>query len=366
MNITRPTLLLDLEKAKANLDAMIEKAEKTDTTLIPHFKTHQSREIGELFRDRGIGKITVSSVKMAAYFANNGWDDITIAFPFNILELPEVHRLVKGGCQLTLLVTEMETIHYLAEHLVFPVQVLIEVDAGYGRSGVSVHKVEEIQQMIHAMEEAKLMRCIGLYCHPGNTYHASSIEDIRQIWALVIKRMNFLKGQLQSVQALTIRIGDTPGCTVVQSMEGVDEIGPGNFIFFDLVMNYLNVCSEDQISVAVACPIVAKKEGHQVVIHGGAVHFSKDHLFDENKEKFFGEMVILQENGWSQIIPEAKLISLSQEHGILAVDAVTFESLRVGDVVGILPIHSCLTANLMKSYYTFDGQVFEHLERNFE
>lgn len=364
MNITRPTLLLDLEKTKANLDAMIGKAEKTQTTLIPHFKTHQSREIGELFRDRGIRKITVSSVKMAAYFAKNGWDDITIAFPFNILELPEVHRLVNGGCDLTLLVTDMDTIAHLAEYLEVPVQVLIEIDAGYGRSGVSVRKVDEIQQMIHAMEEAKLMSCIGLYCHPGNTYHASSIEDIRQIWALVIKRMNFLKGQLQADRELKIRMGDTPGCTVVQAMDGVDEIGPGNFIFYDLVMNYLNVCAEEQIAVAVACPVVSKKEGNQLVIHGGAVHFSKDHLFDEHKEKFFGEMVILEEKGWSQIIPEAKLISLSQEHGILSVDAVTFETLRVGDVVGILPIHSCLTANLMKRYHTFDGQIFEHLERN--
>jgi len=363
MQIKRPTLLLNLAKAEANLDTLIKKAQRTQTELIPHFKTHQSKEIGELFRARGIDKITVSSVKMASYFAANGWNDITIAFPFNILEVEEVNRMVKEGCTITLLVTEIETVQLLADRLAYPVQVLIEIDAGYGRSGIQSQALDQIQDLLDAIEGCALVNLYGLYCHPGNTYQAKGIEEIRQIWSLVIKRMNFVKNKLVTESDIKIRIGDTPGCTVVEAMNGVDEIGPGNFIFYDLVMNYLNVCAESQIAVAVACPVVAKKEGNRLIIHGGAVHFSKDHLVDADQKKFYGEMVILEEKGWSQIIPDAKLVSISQEHGVLEVDAVTFETIRVGDVVGILPIHSCLTANLMKSYHTLDGRLFEHLEK---
>ena len=131
-------------------------------------------------------------------------------------------------------------------------------------------------------------------------------------------------------------------------------------------MNYLNVCDESDIAVAVACPVVAKNESDlRLVVHGGAVHFSKDHLFGDKEQKFFGEMVILTNEGWSSIIPDAKLISVSQEHGIIQVDADTFQEIQVGDVVGVLPIHSCLTANLLKEYHTFDGKMYEHLEKVF-
>jgi len=365
MNITRPTLLLDTAKMEANLDAMIKKAERTNTELIPHFKTHQSREVAEAYRARGIEKITVSSVKMAEYFAAHGWDDITIAFPINMLEYRIINKLLSMGCQLTILVTSIESLTFLEEKLEGKVNAMIEVDAGYGRSGVPVKDHETVQELVNFMDTSNKIGFYGLYCHPGNTYQANSIEDIRQIWAVVIKKLNFLSNKLKTDVSFKIRIGDTPGCSVVEEMEGVDEIGPGNFIFYDLVMNYLNVCSEDQIAVAVACPVVAKNANNRVVIHGGAVHFSKDHLFDAEEQKFFGEMVILEEQGWSQIIPGAKLISLSQEHGILELDEVTYETIRVGDVVGILPIHSCLTANLMKSYQTLDGQKFEHLEKTY-
>jgi D-serine deaminase-like pyridoxal phosphate-dependent protein len=364
MNITRPTLLLDLGKMTKNFDMMIDKAARTGTALVPHFKTHQSKEIGELFSSRGIDKIAVSSMKMAAYFFDAGWKDITIAFPFNILEIDELNRLLRGGCTCTLLLTELSSISFLEEHLEDKVQVMLELDAGYGRSGVSVKNLDLIQEMVDQISSSNHLALYGLYCHPGNTYQANSIEEIRQIWSTVIKRVNFVKSKIQPPVDLKIRIGDTPGCSVVEEMHGVDEIGPGNFIFYDLVMNYLGVCSEDQIAVAVACPVVAKKENNRVVIHGGAVHFSKDHLFGQGEQKFFGEMVILEEKGWSQIIPDAKLISVSQEHGILELDPVTYEAIAIGDVVGILPIHSCLTANLMKSYHTLDGQVFSHLEKN--
>ncbi len=365
MNITRPTLLLDETKMIKNLDRMLQKSERTNTELIPHFKTHQSKEIGEIFRSKGIKGITVSSMKMAEYFAQNGWVNITIAFPFNALEIPAANQLIDQGIDLNVLVTEIETVEQLISKIKGPLRVMIEIDAGYGRSGVPSNDLEKIMELIGQIEKAEHLKLYGLYCHPGNTYGTDSIDEIKEVWSSAIEKMNSLKKALGN-DSLIIRMGDTPGCSVVNDMKGVDEIGPGNFIFYDLVMNYLNVCEESDIAVAVACPVVAKNEKDQkLILHGGAVHFSKDHLYDENERKFFGEMVILSENGWSPIIPNAKLVSVSQEHGILKVDADTFHEIKVGDVVGVLPIHSCLTANLLKEYQTFDGQTYEHLEKVF-
>jgi len=364
LNISRPTLLLDISKVKANLNNMMNKAQSNKVELIPHFKTHQSEEIGEFYREVGVEKITVSSVKMAEFFAEAGWNDITIAFPFNTLEIDAVNSMLNDGVNLTLLISDPETYNSLKGKFVSMVQVMIEIDTGYGRSGISSRAVESILGLAEKIHEDSHLKLYGLYAHPGNTYHADSIEEIHQIWSLSIEELNILRDELNAINPeLKIRIGDTPGCSVVQNMAGVDEIGPGNFIFYDLVMNYLGVCNEDEIAVAVACPVVAKyAERSEIVIHGGAVHFSKDHLFDKEENKFFGEMVILKDGGWSSIIPNAQLRSLSQEHGIVSLDDEVFNEVKIGDVIGFLPIHSCLTTNLMKSYRSLEGRTYNHLE----
>lgn len=361
--ITRPTLILDLEKMKSNIHFMANKASRLGVKLVPHFKTHQSKEIGQYFLDHDIRAIAVSSVMMAEYFVENGWRDITVAFPFNRLEVTAINRFLEQGVRVKLLISDVDTVAFLAEHLQGSVDLFIELDTGYNRSGISIDDMTEIELIANEMAKSSKTDFYGLYCHPGNTYHEDSLEAIKLLWADSIEKVNEVRNGLMNFSdSLIIRMGDTPGCSVVEEMDGVDEIGPGNFVFYDLVMNYLNVCEESDIAVAVACPIVAKYDGRrEIIIHGGAVHFSKDHLFDENEQKFFGEVVILNEEGWSDIIPEAKLISVSQEHGILKVNQEVFDALKVGDIVGILPIHSCLTANLMGEYLTFSGQKLEHM-----
>uniref|UniRef100_UPI0040470B19 alanine racemase n=1 Tax=Roseivirga sp. TaxID=1964215 RepID=UPI0040470B19 len=365
LTITRPTLLLNEKQCKANIRKMVDKAKRLNADLVPHFKTHQSSEIGEWFRAFGIESITVSSVKMAEYFAQEGWENITIAFPFNVLEIPAVNKLLERNVAITLFAVNESAVERLNQELIAPVNVFIELDAGYPRSGIPTDSISEITQLALLIEKGAMTNFYGLYCHPGNTYQTNSVAEIKQIWTEGIKKVNTVKLNLGELgEGLKIRMGDTPGCTVVENFEGVDEIGPGNFVFYDLVMNYLNVCTEDEIAVAVACPVVGKSEERcEIIIHGGAVHFSKDHLFDEQERKFFGEVVILEEEGWSSIIEGIKLTSLSQEHGVLKATHEIFETIEVGDVLAILPIHSCLTANLMKSYLTFDGQVINHLEK---
>jgi len=367
MNINRPTLLLDEHKCKANIKRMVDRSKSLDVRLIPHYKTHQSITIGNWFTDLGVDAITVSSIKMAEYFALNGWKNISIAFPINILEIERINKIIALGVDLTLLSVSSESILELDDKIIGRANILIEMDAGYNRTGVPLASTEVINQIVTNVNASKNLKLYGLYCHPGNTYQSTSVDEIKLIWADAIKKLLKVKADLLVTNPdIKIRMGDTPGCTVVEDMKGVDEIGPGNFVFNDLVMNYLNVCPEEQIAVVMACPVVAKNEArNEVVIHGGAVHFSKDHLFDSEENKFFGEVVILDENGWSPIIDGIKLASISQEHGILKANRKVFQSIEVGDVIGVLPIHSCLTANLMKSYLTLSGQEINHLEKEF-
>ncbi len=48
-SITKPTLLLDEDIARANIERMAQKARNHNLTFKPHMKTHQSAQIGEWF-----------------------------------------------------------------------------------------------------------------------------------------------------------------------------------------------------------------------------------------------------------------------------------------------------------------------------
>lgn len=86
-DMEKPTLLVNPQIARRNIAFMAEKAYRQGVRFRPHFKTHQSAVVGEWFREQGVQAITVSSVDMARYFADHGWQDILIAFPVNLHQM---------------------------------------------------------------------------------------------------------------------------------------------------------------------------------------------------------------------------------------------------------------------------------------
>ncbi|MBT4333732.1 MAG: alanine racemase, partial [Candidatus Cloacimonetes bacterium] len=142
MKIYKPTLFLDLQKCKQNIQRMSEKVKKNNLIFRPHFKTHQSIQIGKIFKEFGINKITVSSVKMAEYFANAGWKDITIAFPFNPLEINKIEVLSKK-IDLNILISSLESAEKLIDSTNISLNYFIEIDAGYHRSGILADEIAQ-------------------------------------------------------------------------------------------------------------------------------------------------------------------------------------------------------------------------------
>jgi len=118
-------------------------------------------------------------------------------------------------------------------------------------------------------------------------------------------------------------------------------------VYYDLMQYDLGVCKPGDIATIIACPVSGiYPERNEIVIYGGAVHFSKEFL--EEDERYFGLVVKYSGNTWSEPIPETKLISISQEHGVIRTTADFLQTIKHGDILGILPVHSCLSANLLK------------------
>lgn len=358
--IVKPTLLLDRTRARTNIARMVEKAKENQVHLRPHFKTHQSAVIGEWFRELDIQKIAVSSLDMALYFADHGWMDITVAFPVNIRQLGTIQDLA-SRITLNLVFEDRETAASLDRQLESLVVGWIKIDAGYRRTGIYWEQTAEIQDMCRQIAASHHIRLAGILTHAGDTYHAMSKPEVVERYNRNIQRMNSVRHAMKKAGfELDISVGDTPGCSLAPDLGQVDEIRPGNFIFFDLAQLSIGSCGQENIAVAMVCPVVASHtDRQQLVIHGGAIHFSKEYLVDNSGRKFYGYLVPLEPPGWGSIIKEGQLVSISQEHGLVEFRDSLMNNIKVGDLVAILPVHSCLTANLMGQYLTLDGQTIK-------
>ncbi len=360
IKIKKPTVLIDEARVRKNIMKMIHKAENSQVQFRPHFKTHQSIEIGNWFKEYGITSITVSSVDMANYFAKNGWNDITIAVPCNLNQIEEIDTLAREVL-LHVLVDSIETSQYIAENITSKVNIWIEIDVNSHRSGIQYENRSDIKNIVKILEKADLLNFTGILTHAGNSYNAESYKELNQIHKDTIKKMTEVKDYLEDRfrTDVKISIGDTPTCSIIDDFSGVDEIRPGNFVFYDLTQLKLGVCEESDIAIAVACPVISKsKIRNEIVIYGGAIHLSKDSLIWSNNTRIYGKVSFLNQGGWDEFLPDTNVINISQEHGVIKVSKDMINRIDVGDVVAIIPIHSCLTANLCSNMYSINGAIF--------
>lgn len=335
---------------------MADKAARHKVDFRPHFKTHQSLEIGRWFKEVGVKRITVSSLSMAEYFSSE-WNDITVAFPVNIGEIDTINRLAKK-ISLNLCAENFESLDFLANNLKSDVAIFLKVDIGYHRTGINPIDTAFIDKLLNTIDSEARIKFKGFLGHAGHSYKCNNPEEVKTVHTTSMVVMKKLKDKYsKNYPDLIISVGDTPSCSLADDFSVADEIRPGNFAFYDLTQHAIGSNNIDQIAVAVACPIVAIHiDRCEIVIYGGGVHLSKEQLSLHAEGVIFGHAASKVSNGWGDIIPGMYVKSLSQEHGIISVPEKLIKNYSIGDHILILPVHSCMTANLMKKYVTTDGK----------
>jgi D-serine deaminase-like pyridoxal phosphate-dependent protein len=355
-NIVKPTLIIHKEKAIANIHKMHLKAQSNGVLFRPHFKTHQSQTIGRWFRDEGCSAIAVSSVDMAVYFVADGWKDITITTPINLLQLDQIYNLA-SEIQLNVVVDNMFSLSQLAKGLNTSTGIFIKIDTGSRRCGMLPSMIEEMKAMCNLMKENCYTHFEGFLIHSGHTYRAEVKEKITQIYETDKIILTELKSRLSQYceHDIIISTGDTPGCSVVDDLSWADEIRPGNFIFYDLFQWQVGSCKAEDMACVMACPVVGVyPQRNEVVIYGGAVHFSKDRLLFNGTE-VYGLSAFPESNGKMNINEQGKLIRIWQEHGLLSFPSELMKSISPGDILFVFPVHSCLAIDAVRNVISSEG-----------
>ena len=343
MNFSTPTLIVNKTIALNNLDRMINVANKNNLILRPHFKTHQSIEIGNWFKEKGVTSITVSSITMAEFFSSE-WDDITIAFPLNILEIDKLNFMITRN-KVKLLIDSISSLKILNSQLQDSIEVYLKIDVGYNRAGLKVEEKQKIKSIIEFCKTSEKISFLGFLAHFGDSYKSRNKLEIKSVFEKSIERIKVLSDGFPNYQ---ISIGDTPTCSTINKYpEFINEIRPGNFIFYDLAQYKIGSCEIEDIAIRMICPVVSiYEEREEVLIYGGSVHFSKDILRENENDKFgyvyFGE-------AWDVSNKIGYIKSLSQEHGIVKLEKKI--DLKIGDQLNVIPVHSCLAVDKMGMFY---------------
>jgi Predicted amino acid aldolase or racemase len=351
-----PSLVLDVNRVKQNAQRMTERVKQFGADLRPHVKTHKCIEVARIQTAGHSGALTVSTLAEARAFANHGFEKITYAIPIEPGKFQEAIEISRN-CELSLITDDLDVpgqLNAAARTADVVLNLFLKVDCGYHRCGVEPSNPDalEIPRRITA---ASNLRFAGILTHAGHSYHCQSKPELltlaqqeRDVMTGFADRLRREVGQVPIVS-----IGSTPTITSVDHLEGVDEVRPGNYIFFDAFQATLGSCSLDDCALTVLASVVHRDASRRkVIIDAGAIALSKDRgPVDINPTCGYGKVLDLQGNDLNLTVKE-----MSQEHGVLfAEDQNTFERLKVGSRVRVLANHSCLTAAQHTHYNVLDG-----------
>lgn len=360
-----PCLILDIERVRKNAERVSEIAIRNNVVLRPHIKTHKCIEVAKIATAEHSGAVTTSTLAEIWAFAKHDFKDFTYAMPIESGKFSEAIEIVKSGVKLNLLTDDLETMKELnaaAKKAEISMNVFVKIDCGYHRVGVEPHATEAVE-IPKFINEASNLKFAGILTHAGHSYHARSVEEIAEIAGqerdTMVAHAEKLRGL--GIEVPTVSIGSTPTINHVDHLKGIDEIRPGNYIFFDAFQATLGSCGFEDCALTVLAAVTHRnRETKKIVVDAGAVALSKDRgpvEFDSNCG--YGRVLDL---GGREL--GSRIESLSQEHGTFFVkDEETFNTLKVGSRVRILANHSCLSAVQHTHFNIFEnGEIIDKWE----
>ena len=354
-DLMTPSLLVDYEKLENNIRSMAAKAKKNGVNLRPHIKTHKCIEIGKKQIEAGAHGITVSTLAEAAAFADAGFKDITYAVPLAKDKFEGVKR-ISESTRLSVLVDHQNTVVPLSsfcKDVGILLDILVKVDCGYPRCGIDPESPAAIK-LVRKIHKSSNLNFKGILTHAGHSYDATTVAEVKSIAKqeqdVMIRFAKALKSENVELDPEVVSIGSTPTARLADTFqEGITEIRPGNYAFFDYTQVALGACEVSDCALTVFSSIISVNPD-RTVIDAGATALSKDkgpmHI-----EPNVGYGKIVQDYPKGRIDTEVILTSLSQEHGKLVPTGETSLRFKHGEKVRIIPNHSCLTANLFDNYH---------------
>ncbi len=353
-DLRTPAVLVDVNRAKANIHRMQAAANATGLRLRPHAKTHKSPLIATWQIDQGAIGICCAKLGEAEVFADAGIRDIRLPYPIHPTNADRVVQLM-DRTQLSIIVDLTETAREWSIAMTKAsrtLDVLVKVDVGFHRCGIDPNR-PDAADFIAEVGSLPGLRLRGLLSHAGHAYVAGSENDLR---AIAAEEARLLAGVAACARAKgatieEISVGATPTARFSATTPGLTELRPGNYVYFDRTQVALGAATLRDCALTVLATVVTKHRD-RVIFDCGSKTLSSDGARGAGNTGYGAAFTCIEDP--SALDAGLLIERLSEEHAtVRVVNGAT--ALKPGDRVRILPNHSCVVSNLVDEVFLVDG-----------
>ena len=350
-SMATPQVVVDRRRILANIARMQQAATARGIALRPHAKTHKIPQVAQLQIQRGAKGICCAKLGEAEVFAASGVGDIRLPYPLHPVNAPRVVALM-GRTRLSIIVDDLEVARGWSEAMLAAghvLDVLVKVDVGFHRCGIDPD-ARGAADLVRAVADLPALRLLGLLSHAGQAYHARSEKELREI---ARRERDWLVGLASDagLEAPEISVGSTPTARFSLELDGLTELRPGNYVYFDRTQVGLGAASLEDCALTVIARVVSRPAPDRVILDCGSKTLTSDGARGFRAPQGYGAVFTDLE---SDVVDEGLLVErLSEEHA--TVKAPRDCTLRPGDLVRVLPNHACTVSNLVDYVQLVDG-----------
>lgn len=276
--LNTPCLVIDINSLKYNLEAMREHSIKANVGVRPHCKTHKCSKLAKMQLEYGAIGLSVTKLSEAEGLIHQGIFAILLTSP--VVGPCKIGRLldcVKKAPEMMVVVDNEKNIVELnqaAESIQKPIHVLIDLDAGIGRTGVSADRAIDFGKKITQLKWLKLE---GIQCYAGHLQHISSFEARKN---QSLKVMEYAGDMVKKFRSnglpCSILTGTGTGTYDIDvDVTEVTEIQPGSYVVMDVEYaaigskNHNDVFTDFKPAMTILTTVISNNHSDHVTVDAG-------------------------------------------------------------------------------------------------
>lgn len=345
-----PCLIIDKNALETNLNTMRLHSEKYQVGIRPHCKTHKCSKLAKLQMEYGAIGVCVAKISEAEVLIENGLSNVLITSP--IVAKNKIARLISciQKCpSIIVVVDNLQNAHDLnaaANSIQTKLNVLIDLDAGIGRTGVNFKNAVDLGAQVHELTGLNLL---GLQCYAGNLQHIHSYDERRNKSLEIMQQASNMVKRFRNVGLpCSILTGTGTGTYDIDvNASEVTEIQPGSYTVMDV--EYAAIESKDvpafkafKHAMTLLTTVISSNRSEHVTVDAG----TKSIYFDlNNRPKIISHKGL--EYNWG---------GFGDEHGkITPINGAKLP--KSGDVIELIVPHCDPTINLFDKFYIIENGI---------
>jgi D-serine deaminase-like pyridoxal phosphate-dependent protein len=176
-----PCLVLDIDILEQNIKLMKEHADSVGKKLRPHVKTHKCSNIAKLQMEAGAIGLCSAKVSEAEKLIHSGFTKVLVTSPVVTPEkIDNLMKCRKASQDLCVVVDNHDNAAALSQAAKdngFELDVLIGIDPGLNRTGVSYENALALGRFVSALPGLALK---GIQCYAGHLQHVTDYQERKQ------------------------------------------------------------------------------------------------------------------------------------------------------------------------------------------